>query len=213
MKVLKLIEKYEAFPADHVTETKTYKKTTWLGATVTREYEHSVPMSYDVRLYPRGWGKDGITWEISKSDWAEIKRRSFETPLFIGQHTRNKTGIEYFLYYFEERFYISEIKLSEDEVALIIESEDKKRRESLRREMERIKAKAEMEGGVRQPIPKDVQILVWNRDKGRCVECGSQGNLEFDHIIPISKGGSNTARNIQLLCERCNRTKSNKIGG
>ena len=41
--------------------------------------------------------------------------------------------------------------------------------------------------------------------------CGSQKNLEFDHIIPVSKGGANTARNLQLLCQDCNRHKSDKI--
>lgn len=65
----------------------------------------------------------------------------------------------------------------------------------------------------RQPIPKSVQREVWRRDEGKCTECGSKINLEYDHIIPLSKGGSNTARNIQLLCESCNRKKSNKIGG
>jgi 5-methylcytosine-specific restriction endonuclease McrA len=64
----------------------------------------------------------------------------------------------------------------------------------------------------RAPIPSSVQILVWNRDGGRCVQCGSNENLEFDHIIPVSKGGANTARNLQLLCENCNRSKSNRIG-
>jgi len=63
----------------------------------------------------------------------------------------------------------------------------------------------------RQPIPDDVKMFVWQRDGGRCVKCGSQENLEYDHIIPISKGGSNTARNIQLLCEKCNRTKGANI--
>jgi len=66
---------------------------------------------------------------------------------------------------------------------------------------------------IRMPIPDDVQIFVWNRDNGMCVKCGSKENLEFDHIIPLSQGGSNTARNIQLLCEVCNRKKSNQIGG
>ena len=65
----------------------------------------------------------------------------------------------------------------------------------------------------RQPIPDDVQIFVWNRDGGKCVKCGSQEKLEYDHIIPFSKGGNNTARNLQLLCEECNRKKSNTIGG
>lgn len=61
-------------------------------------------------------------------------------------------------------------------------------------------------------ISQKVKDLVWNRDGGQCVICGSNRNLEFDHIIPYSKGGSNTYRNIQLLCEPCNRRKSNKIG-
>lgn len=64
----------------------------------------------------------------------------------------------------------------------------------------------------RKPISEDIQNQVWNRDRGKCVKCGSQEKLEFDHIIPVSKGGSNTARNIQLLCEKCNREKSNNIG-
>jgi Holliday junction DNA helicase RuvB len=59
----------------------------------------------------------------------------------------------------------------------------------------------------RQPIPEDVKLLVWQRDGGRCVKCGSQEKLEYDHIIPLAKGGSNTTRNIQLLCENCNRSK------
>ena len=61
-------------------------------------------------------------------------------------------------------------------------------------------------------ISQDVKDKVWNRDGGKCVECGSNENLEFDHIIPHSKGGANTYRNIQLLCEPCNRIKSAKIG-
>lgn len=61
-------------------------------------------------------------------------------------------------------------------------------------------------------IPQRVMDKVWNRDGGKCIQCGSNEKLEFDHIIPFSKGGANTYRNIQLLCENCNRTKSDKIG-
>ncbi|MGY8826915.1 MAG: HNH endonuclease, partial [Candidatus Latescibacterota bacterium] len=63
----------------------------------------------------------------------------------------------------------------------------------------------------REPIKEEVRIAVWRRDEGQCVMCASKERLEYDHIIPFSKGGSNTVRNIQLLCERCNREKSDKI--
>jgi hypothetical protein len=61
-------------------------------------------------------------------------------------------------------------------------------------------------------ISQEVKDRVWRRDGGRCVRCGSKYRLEFDHIVPFSKGGSNSYRNIQLLCENCNRSKSNRIG-
>ena len=63
----------------------------------------------------------------------------------------------------------------------------------------------------RTGIPKIVRETVWKRDRGRCVQCGSVHELEYDHIIPVSKGGSSTDRNIQLLCLPCNRTKSDNI--
>jgi len=60
-------------------------------------------------------------------------------------------------------------------------------------------------------ISQEVKREVWRRDMGRCIECSSKEKLEFDHIIPFSKGGNNTVRNIQLLCEDCNRKKSKNI--
>jgi 5-methylcytosine-specific restriction endonuclease McrA len=56
-----------------------------------------------------------------------------------------------------------------------------------------------------------VKVLVWRRDQGQCVQCGTNRNLEFDHIIPLSMGGASTARNLQLLCEACNRLKGGNL--
>lgn len=63
----------------------------------------------------------------------------------------------------------------------------------------------------RERMSDDLKMSVWRRDGGRCARCGSRDKLEYDHIIPVSKGGSNTLRNIELLCEACNRAKSNRI--
>jgi 5-methylcytosine-specific restriction endonuclease McrA len=63
----------------------------------------------------------------------------------------------------------------------------------------------------RRRISKQVSNAVWIRDGGTCVECGAKDYLEFDHVIPVSKGGSNTVQNVQLLCRRCNSKKSDKI--
>jgi hypothetical protein len=66
-------------------------------------------------------------------------------------------------------------------------------------------------GAVRESISERVRHEVWRRDQGRCVDCGSRERLEYDHIIPISRGGSNTVRNIELRCETCNRRKGAQI--
>jgi HNH endonuclease len=63
----------------------------------------------------------------------------------------------------------------------------------------------------RTPIPEAIRSEVWRRDGGRCVQCGSKQNLQFDHIIPVSKGGATSVANLQLLCQPCNTSKGKKI--
>ena len=103
-----------------------------------------------------------------------------------------------------------------DEVALrvkhiVVKYEKKQAR--LRREVEAFENASALPTARREKIPESVQLFVWQRDQGRCVVCGSQERLEFDHIIPVSRGGSSTERNIQLLCETHNRQKRDSIGG
>ncbi len=60
-------------------------------------------------------------------------------------------------------------------------------------------------------IPPDIKAEVWHRDGARCVECGAAHYLEFDHIIPLSRGGATSAANLQILCRGCNRDKGDHI--
>lgn len=70
---------------------------------------------------------------------------------------------------------------------------------------------ARVEGKPSRHIPRDVRQRVWQRYGGRCADCGADDYLEFDHVIPVAKGGSNTDNNVQLLCRRCNLKKSDRI--
>lgn len=66
-------------------------------------------------------------------------------------------------------------------------------------------------GNKRKKIPQAVMSSVWQRCGGQCVECGQTHALEFDHIIPLSKGGSNSEKNLQILCRECNLKKHGRI--
>lgn len=64
---------------------------------------------------------------------------------------------------------------------------------------------------------KWVQRAVYFRDRGRCTICHrdlsgvlniSGSNSEnYDHIVPLARGGLNDVTNIQLLCKDCNMQK------
>jgi hypothetical protein len=61
--------------------------------------------------------------------------------------------------------------------------------------------------GRRIPIPREIRRAVFERDGGKCAECGSTFDLQYDHVIPVALGGATTVENLQLLCGDCNRQK------
>ncbi|CAN5267866.1 hypothetical protein BH23GEM2_BH23GEM2_14840 [soil metagenome] len=81
----------------------------------------------------------------------------------------------------------------------------------LRQEVEALERIADPARIRRELIPTAVKLTVYERDKGVCCHCSAATDLQFDHIIPVAKGGSNSESNIQILCGRCNREKSANI--
>jgi hypothetical protein len=60
-------------------------------------------------------------------------------------------------------------------------------------------------------IQRPVILRVVRRDNNQCQTCGQvlkDNEIEFDHIIPIAKGGSSEEHNVRVACFDCNRTKS-----
>ncbi|WP_231702937.1 HNH endonuclease [Tsukamurella asaccharolytica] len=71
--------------------------------------------------------------------------------------------------------------------------------------------------GQRALMTSSLRNSIKARDGYACRNCSAsvavEPNLllEIDHIIPVSRGGMSTADNLQTLCWRCNRSKSNKM--
>ncbi|HEX2907840.1 MAG TPA: HNH endonuclease [Phototrophicaceae bacterium] len=71
----------------------------------------------------------------------------------------------------------------------------------------------------RQHIPQWVKKAVYFRDQGRCVLCqkdlsgllSTDRSLQYDHIVPLNLWGTNDPCNIQLLCDKCNNSKSGDL--
>lgn len=58
------------------------------------------------------------------------------------------------------------------------------------------------------------RAAIMKRQKHRCAYCPANLKLvpiEWDHIIPLAKGGTNDRGNIQALCKKCNRSKGAKM--
>jgi len=66
---------------------------------------------------------------------------------------------------------------------------------------------AELSGYGSRHISDVVKRAVWERDCGKCRACKSTEKLEYDHVIPVSKGGESSTYNLQLLCRSCSRKK------
>jgi 5-methylcytosine-specific restriction enzyme A len=67
----------------------------------------------------------------------------------------------------------------------------------------------------RRYVSPKKRMDVFEKYKFKCAYCGATSldgvSLEVDHIIPISRGGSNELENLQILCRPCNSGKSDRI--
>jgi hypothetical protein len=114
------------------------------------------------------------------------------------------------LWYFLDRFYWDDDALDVGDIkALILQ---RQRRLQQRVQTARSLMYAEETGRpTRIPIPADLRRAVFERDGGRCVECGTNFDLQYDHVLPVALGGATTLANLQLLCADCNRRKSDTL--
>ena len=107
-------------------------------------------------------------------------------------------------WWYLDRFWWDDERLSVTEVARTVLQSDVRMKQ--RSEADASARKILFGPNVRisqEHVSESVRLAVWRRDAARCVDCGSGKSVVFDHIVPTSQGGSNTAANIELRCESC----------
>lgn len=62
-------------------------------------------------------------------------------------------------------------------------------------------------------ISRPLRQRVWQQYGGRCAECASTQYLEFNYIVPISRGGADAQTNLYLICRHCKMAQSDAASG
>ncbi len=141
----------------------------------------------------------------SETSWSSKRQRALEAGQTLQPAAvLSADGRVYWL--FEDRLYWEDDQLDAEDVLALIRDRERRQQRKLERAHAAMAANA---AGVprREAIPRDVRLAVFERDGGRCVECGSNFDIQYDHVIPFSMGGASTVENLQILCADCNRLK------
>ena len=66
----------------------------------------------------------------------------------------------------------------------------------------------------RSYLKPSLRFKILHRDRYRCQACGASAangaDLHVDHILPVSKGGTNDESNLRTLCSECNIGRGNR---
>ena len=168
-----------------------------------------------VSLQKPWWTSKGIvllhvSTRVSHAVYLRVTTEQFQRAL---EHQRNEPvpypvpAKDRTYWHFQDRFFSDVDGLDASKVRALVLTRRERRDKDARR-AEAILAMPEVADKPGRPrIPADVQHLVFLRDGGQCVTCKNSYDLEFDHVIPFSFGGSSSEENLQLLCGPCNRRK------
>ncbi len=66
----------------------------------------------------------------------------------------------------------------------------------------------------RGSLPSSLRYKILKRDRHTCRSCGARApdvELEVDHKIPVSKGGTDDESNLITKCKDCNRGKGSRV--
>lgn len=145
----------------------------------------------------------GVNFTLNRSDWLAVEAAS--EPTAVGEDGARM------LWHTPEGWFWEDDGLDAEAVGLLVWDRARRRDGQVER-LRQIRAREEQVAQARRErIPPEVRAFVWRRDDGRCVACEATEDLQFDHVIPVARGGGNAAENLQVLCGSCNRQKSDSV--
>jgi len=163
-----------------------------------------------VRLYRAMFGRVtvhvgrqqySLRQRYSKQQWAAERDGQRVYPVLVVQ-TADRN-----LWQFRDKFYWETDGLDASQVNGLLVTKSLREQQRIERAQAYAAIGALPRSPVRGAIPDDLKQYVFTRDGGRCQNCGSRQELQYDHVIPVSMGGATTDANLQILCGPCNRRK------
>lgn len=142
---------------------------------------------------------------VHRSEYDQMLGHTAGYPVCFGQVGERS----YWL--FQGRWHWDNDGLSADQVYALLVTRDQRNQQRINRAQTIVAMQQQPAPTVRGAIPDDVKQYVWTRDGGCCRQCGSNVELQFDHVIPVAYGGATTAANLQILCGPCNRRKGASV--
>ncbi len=161
-----------------------------------------------ILLRKRHWfvGSGTPPFAIPEGRWSQAAAAQLDAPQYLA------TWRDRDFWWYGDAFYWSTAGAYKgDDVRAVLFKRQRKNERELEHAHAVLAASTSPAARKREPIQRDVKQAVWERDEGKCVECGSDFDIQFDHIIPFSMGGASTVQNLQLLCARCNQAKGGRL--
>jgi len=150
--------------------------------------------------YALASGKRTFDARWNKAEVEAIAAQQAESPVELVRQGERGYWV------FKDCFYWEDDGLSADDVKALALQRIRKHDRQLANAHSLMRAE-EAGQALRPPVSIEIRRAVFERDGGRCVDCGGSFDLQYDHVIPFSLGGATTVANLQLLCGDCNRRK------
>jgi 5-methylcytosine-specific restriction endonuclease McrA len=143
-----------------------------------------------------------VRWKKPWVEEARARQQGEPVPLF--------TLKERSYWWFHDCVYWDDDELSSDDVKALVLQRERTHHRKLQTAHSLMRAEEDGRP-TRTPVPVEIRRAVFERDSGKCVECDSNFDLQYDHVLPVALGGATTVENLQLLCADCNQRKSDSL--